>query len=184
MLPPVCYSVADWSAGFPGRISLDAQTARATIRDVCLAADRSGLRVALANAHLEPAHVAGLRDACREVKEACGREPAFPDVTRRHLAEQLGEAFRAGDHGGRYETSLVMAARPELVREEIRRALPAVEVSLVNEVKRGAKSFREAGMDRAYCGDPSSASAEEGERLFDILVRLLEESILETFSKG
>jgi creatinine amidohydrolase len=37
----------------------------------------------------------------------------------------------------------------------------------------GQTDFIAMGMDRAYCGAPAEASAEEGERTFEILTELL-----------
>jgi creatinine amidohydrolase len=90
-------------------------------------------------------------------------EVVFADNTRRRWAETLGEEFRSGDcHAGRYESSLVMAADPASVREDERRALEPVRIDLIEKMKAGVTSFRQAGADRAYCGDPRAATAEEG----------------------
>ncbi len=180
VLPAVAYSVTDWSDGFAGRLSLPAETARTHLCDVIVAAQRSGAAcVAIANAHLEPAHVKVVRDAVAAAGEKTGRAAVFPDVTRRKLAERLGDAFRSGDHAGGYETALVLAARPDLVREPVRRALEPVRDSLIERIQAGARSFAEAGMTQAYTGDPARATRLEGERLFDILGGLLEEAVLE-----
>ena len=77
-----------------------------------------------------------------------------------------------------------MAARPELVDEAVRRTLPPVNVSLVEKIRAGAGSFRQVGMDRAYCGDPAAASAAEGETLFDELAGILAEGILAALAGG
>jgi creatinine amidohydrolase len=178
ILPAVAYSVADWTSGFAGRISLSPGTARALLTEVLTGAHRAGARrVAVANAHLEPAHIGVLREAVSEAGRECGREPVFPDVTRRAVAARLGAAFQSGDHAGGYETSLLMAAAPGLVRESERRGLPKVEDSLVARIQAGAKSFAEAGMTHAYTGDPASATAEEGDRLFGILAEILDEAV-------
>ena len=48
-------------------------------------------------------------------------------------------------------------------------ALPALEIDLPGAIKQGAKNFLECGGHDAYFGAPADASAEEGERLFEIL---------------
>ena len=175
VLPPVTWSVAEWSAGFAGRISLSPATARALVQEIVAGAAAAGARaIGIANAHLEPTHVAGVREASAAVT-AAGARVVFPDLTRRALAARLGEAFGLGDHAGRFETSLVLAARPDLV-DAAWKTLPAVGPGLIAQIRAGAETFRQAGMDRAYCGDPATATAEEGNRLFDTLATILEEA--------
>src|SRR6185295_20142832 len=92
VLPPLAYAVTDFAAPFAGTLSLPAATATALVRDVLLAAAARGFRpVALANAHLEPAHIETLRAAVAAATAAAGGGTpiVFPDVTRRRLAERL-----------------------------------------------------------------------------------------------
>src|SRR5205085_6272314 len=128
----------------------------------------------IANAHLEPAHIATLRAAREEIKTQTGIEVAFPDVTRRRWAQMLTEEFQSGAcHAGQYESSLVMQARPELVRNDVRLALEPKLISLSQAIRAGARHFTEIGGDQAYFGTPAKATADEGERVFDILARMI-----------
>ncbi len=185
VLPPVAYSVTDFSEGFPGSVSIRAETATALITDILLSLIKQGFRrIAMANAHLEPAHIATLRAACEAVKAETEVEIAFPDVTRRRWAQKLTEEFQSGAcHAGQYESSLVMSARPELVREEIRLALEPKLISLSQAIRAGARRFTEIGGEQAYFGAPAAASAEEGDRVFDILARMIVTSLQETLQK-
>jgi len=181
LLPPLVWSVAEWSAGFAGRISLSPSTARLLLTEILSGALSAGARlVALANAHLEPEHCICLREACRAADP--GGRAVLPDLTGRALAACLGEAFRKGDHAGRFETSLVLAARPDLVDESARRGLPPVGPGLVESIRAGATTFRQAGMARAYCGDPAAATAREGEELFETLAGILEGAVREALA--
>jgi creatinine amidohydrolase len=174
-LPPLAYSVTDFSDGFTGSVSISAETATALARDILLSLIKQGFkRIAVANAHLEPAHIATLRAACETIKAETGVEIAFPDVTRRRWARMLTEEFQSGAcHAGQYESSLVLSARPELVREEIRSTLEPKMISLSQAIRTGARSFIEIGGDQAYFGDPGAATAEEGDRVFDILAEMI-----------
>jgi creatinine amidohydrolase len=49
----------------------------------------------------------------------------------------------------------------------------------VAAIKKGATSFAEAGGEDAYFGDPTAASVEEGENLFDALAEILSLSVRE-----
>jgi creatinine amidohydrolase len=181
-LPPLAYSVTDFSEGFTGSVSIRAETATALARDILLSLIKQGFeRIAIANAHLEPAHIATLRAACEAVKSEAGVEIAFPDITRRRWALMLTEEFQSGAcHAGQYESSLVLSARPELVREEIRSALEPKLISLSQAIRAGARSFIEIGGDQAYFGDPAAATAEEGDKVFDILAGMIVMALDET----
>jgi len=66
------------------------------------------------------------------------------------------------------------------VRERERISLPPTGGDgLVAAIKKGAKTFVDAGGEDAYVGDPTAASAEEGESLFEGLVEALSVSVLE-----
>ncbi|HWO02440.1 MAG TPA: creatininase family protein [Blastocatellia bacterium] len=186
VLPPVAYSVTDFSADFAGTISIKRETAAALVRDICVALYAQGARlVTIANSHLEPEHVASIDEAIESVKKQTGRLVAFPDNRRRRWAATLTEEFRRGDcHAGSYETSLVMAARPELVRDEVRRELERVPISIAEKIREGATSFTEAGGVEAYFGDPRAASREEGEASYDALSEMIVIAVQEALAQG
>lgn len=179
VLPPISYSVTDYAAGFPGSLSLPAEVAQAHVAAVLGAAARAGFRpLAIANAHLEPAHIATLAGAAAACTEATGVPVAFPDVTRRRLAERLTEEFQSGAcHAGRYETSLVMADDGGSVREDRRKDLPPVEISLVDAMRAGQEDFLAAGGTQAYFGWPAEATADEGRQTYETLATLLVEAL-------
>lgn len=177
ILPPVTFTVAEFGADFPGSISVSPETAAALIRDICLSAAKKFRAVALANIHLEPAHLDSLKKGVEDARKA-GANVCFTDVTRKRWAELLGEAFKQGDHAGAFETSLVMAAAPDMVRDSVRISLPPID-GLVAAIKKGAKTFAEAGGEDAYFGDPTAASSEEGENYFEALAEILSLSIME-----
>jgi creatinine amidohydrolase/Fe(II)-dependent formamide hydrolase-like protein len=72
----------------------------------------------------------------------------------------------------------MMAAAPEMVRERERISLPPTD-GLMAAMKRGAKTFAEAGGEDAYFGDPTAASSEDGESLYEALVEILRLSVME-----
>jgi creatinine amidohydrolase len=177
ILPPVYFTVADFGADFAGTLSLPAETATALLRDVAVAAGRKFRAVCYVNIHLEPRHLESLKKAVEEAGKQ-GVSVCFTDITKKRWAELLGDAYRQGDHGGAFETSLMMAAAPDQVRERERISLPPTE-GLLAAMKKGAKTFLEAGGEDAYFGDPTAASAEEGENLFEGLVEALSMTVME-----
>jgi creatinine amidohydrolase len=181
VLPAISYSVTDFSSEFSGTISIKKETAVALIRDICVSLYNQGARlIAVANSHLEPEHIASMNEAIQAVKDETGRTVVFPDKRRRRWAENLSDEFRRGDcHAGSYETSLVMAARPELVREDIRQSLERVPISIADKIKEGASSFMDAGGTEAYFGDPRAATQEEGEAMYEALSDMIVTAVIE-----
>jgi creatinine amidohydrolase len=175
VLPTLNYGVTDMGARFPGAISISADTLRALVIDVCRALRDHGLhRIIVVNNHFEPAHVTALRAAAGEAGVA------LLDLLRRANVARLTDEFRSGScHAGQYETSLVLADRPDLVDTAVMRELPPVHVDLPAAMSAGHADFADLGMDRAYCGSPASATAAEGTSTFDTLADLLVELIRE-----
>lgn len=184
VLPSISYAVTDFAAGFAGGLSIRAETAANVIVDVVTAAIRDGFRrFAIANAHLEPGHVNSIATAIETVRLSTGVDVAFPDKRRRRWATHLTEEFLSGAcHAGQYETSLVLADYPALVRDDVRAGLEPVDISLSDAIRHGMSTFQEAGGDRAYFGSPSAATADEGSATFEALAWMLVSSVKETYS--
>lgn len=183
VLPPISYSVTDFSVDFPGSISVRAETAIAVMTDICRSLIKQGFtRICIANSHLEPAHIGTINQACQQIEAETGIKVAFPDKCRRRWAQGLTAEFQSGAcHAGSYESSLVMAVAPELVKEDLRQQLPAVDISLSAAIKAGIDNFKVAGGEQAYFGQPAAASAAEGAQTYQVLADMLVTAILETF---
>ncbi len=178
IVPPVAYGITNYTQGFPGRITIRPGTLWALLEDLVLAIEQQDVRqIVFCNAHLEPAHVKVLRGVALDHPERgkMRAQVVFADNTRRRWAQTLSEEFKGGDcHAGPYESSLVLAADPDSVRRDELAALPPVRIDLIRKMQAGIDNFMEMGAEQAYCGDPASATAEEGreliERLADIVV--------------
>jgi creatinine amidohydrolase len=179
LLPPLAYTVAGYAAGFAGTVSIAPETATALVVDVVRSLARHGISaVAVANAHLEPTHIASLHAAGERVTAEGLARWVFPDVTRKPWALRLTDEFKSGAcHAGCYEGSIVLAERPELVRQAIAGALAPNPISLSRAIREGKTTFEEAGGPRAYFGDPAAASAEEGRATIAVLGTILDEAV-------
>jgi creatinine amidohydrolase len=178
VLPTLAYAPAEYAANFAGTISISFEAMRLVLMDIgrSLKAQRFAC-LAIANSHFDPTNVAVLREAAVEIR-AFGLPVAYPDFTRRVLAQTLTPEFVSGAcHAGQFETSLVMADRPELVNETERNMLEANPASLTAAFKRGARTFAEAGGPSAYFGDPRGATASEGEQVFRTMASALFDAI-------
>lgn len=179
ILPPLSYTSAGFARGFSGTISLRPETVTATVVDIAGSLEHQGYRVlAIANSHLDPAHLASLDAAAEQLGRATGLVIAFPNLTRKPWALRLGDEFRSGAcHAGRFETSIVLAERPDLVREEERARLTANPSSLSLAIREGKQTFEAAGGPRAYFGFPADATAVEGRATIETLGAILDEAI-------
>jgi creatinine amidohydrolase len=171
VLPALSYGITRYGAAFPGAVSIGEETLRALVLEICESLAGQGLgRVVLVNSHLEPEQVRTLRAAV----EVLGGAVRLFDPTRREVAAELTEEFRSGaGHAGRYETSLVLAADPRLIRRERMASLESKMIDMPAEIAAGRTDFMALGMDQAYCGAPAEASAEEGEQTFAKLTELV-----------
>lgn len=175
--PAVSYGVTDCATGFAGAVSIPASVLTAYVAAVCDGLLASGVRhVCLVNNHLEPAHDA----AVRAVLAGREKKVSYACPLAKKWARTLSAEFKSGAcHAGRYETSIVMAAAPELVQEAMRPRLAPVPISLSEKLQAGITTFEEMGLELAYAGDPASASVEEGEHLIMKLGEMVVGEVLE-----
>jgi creatinine amidohydrolase len=172
VLPALPFGVTRYGAAFAGAIGISEATLRAMVLDVAQSVAEQGFRrLVIVNNHFEPEQVATLRAAATEAGAL------YLDVVRRRNAQRLTDEFRRGScHAGRYETSLVLADAPQLV-DPASSELPANEVDMPAAMAAGRTDFVAMGMDRAYCGAPAEATAEEGRATFETLTDMLVELV-------
>lgn len=179
VLPPLAYTAASFARGFAGTVSLRPETVTATVVDIGDSLRRHGFAaLAIANAHLDPAHLASLDAAASAIRRDLGLAVAFPNLATKPWSLRLGDEFRSGAcHAGRFETSVVLAERPAQVREALMATLPANPASLSRAIRDGKRSFEEAGGTRAYFGFPAEATADEGRATVEELGAILDDAV-------
>jgi creatinine amidohydrolase len=168
-LPPVCYGKSNEHLGFPGTLSVSAQTFLAVVRDLGASIAASGFKkVVLYNTH--------------------GGNTSLVDVMARDLRAEFGlrtfslfgsggAAFEGvsiqertyGFHAGEIETAYLLHATPELVYPEEYTANYIARVDEPEMLKPEGSSANFAWLTRdiapsGVMGDPSPATAENGER--------------------
>ncbi len=177
--PALSYGVTECATGFPGAVSVPADVLTGFVAAICDGLLAQGIRhVCLVNNHLEPAHDAALRAvlAGRETKVS------YACPLAKKWARTLSAEFKSGAcHAGQYETSIMMAAAPELVDESMRTVLAPVPISLSEKLKAGIDTFLAMGMELAYAGDPAAATVSEGEHLIQRLAEMVIGEIREAF---
>jgi creatinine amidohydrolase len=168
-------------ADFPGTLSLDDETFHAVVADVIRSLVRSGFaRIVLIPTH--GGNFAPLAAAVEKVGEVAGaRVVALTDLTVLFRVAQVGAdehgvpLAEGGVHAGEWETSMLLASAPELVKMD--RAEPGFTGPLEKAVQGmfagGVKSISANGT----VGDPAQASAEHGHRYWTVAVELALEMI-------
>ncbi|MBI4322025.1 MAG: creatininase family protein [Chloroflexi bacterium] len=176
--PPVPFGVSLELMDFPGTITLTPSTMQALLKDVCNSLIRHGFRkLVLLMSHAE--NLGAVYSVVQEVSQQ-------PDVRilalnwlpllRRHNPEIL--KGREMGHGGEGETARVLAAHPGLVVMERARAFqpewnegPEADYPMhigggVFDPPRGMKDLTPIGC----LGNPTLATAETGEKCYDLIV--------------
>jgi creatinine amidohydrolase len=179
VLPPLTYTSAGFARGFAGTLSLRPETVVATVVDIADSLRQHGYTVlAIANAHLDPDHLASIEAAVSQIRRGLRLRVAFPNLVIKPWALRLSDEFKSGAcHAGQFETSIVLAERPDLVREATMAALPPNPASLSRAIREGKMEFEEAGGPRAYFGYPAQATAEEGRATIEALGAILDEAV-------
>jgi creatinine amidohydrolase len=177
--PAISYGVTECATGFPGAVSVPAAVLTAYVAAVVDGLLAQGVKhVCLVNNHLEPAHDA----AIRAVLEGREKKASVACPLTRKWARTLSAEFKSGAcHAGQYETSIMMAAAPEMVDESMRSVLQPVPISLSEKLAAGVTTFAAMGMELAYAGNPAGATVEEGEqqigKLADMVVGEIREAL-------
>ena len=97
----------------------------------------------------------------------------------------MTDEFKSGAcHAGQYETSLVLASKPDTVKSNFAFELKENNVSLSRAIRDGATNFIEAGGPDAYFGFPSDGTAMEGEDTYRLLVEMVVTEIREAVGEG
>ncbi|MGH7760918.1 MAG: creatininase family protein [Candidatus Dormibacteraceae bacterium] len=171
LAPPIPYTTAVLSRGFAGSTSVRSRHLEGYFTDVIASFSSNGFaNVVVFSQHLDPPHVLAWERACAEAAEAGARaiegyeRLIFDDLRTGALNELFGSAGAGDSHAGIFETSVVMAARPGLVRRDVAAALPAMPVDFDREL-RAAASFKEIGDGRGYTGAPAAATEAIGRAL-------------------
>jgi creatinine amidohydrolase len=179
LAPAIPYGVTEFAKGFAGALSLPEATLVSMLQGVSGALLECGFSVVcLVTNHLEPGQYQAV------LKAALG----MPRVTvacplARRWGRTLTSEFKKGEcHAGTYETSIVLAAEPALVRASYA-ALPEVPVSLSAGIAAGKHSFVELGMTEAYAGAPASATSAEGAASIALLANMVVTEVQECLAR-
>lgn len=165
VLPAIPYGITRLAQDFAGGVTLRPGTLWALVEDMALSLAQDGVQqLVLCNAHHEWEHTRVLSnlaiDYCERGEGLC--QVIFPAGDGDSDSASLSEIEC---HGGRRETSLMLAVAPECVRADKVASLEPVELELPDPEVGVNRSLAKLGAERAYCGAPGLASAAEGAQL-------------------
>ena len=186
---PVTYCHADVTNCFPGNTSLRADTVAAMIEDICISLANSGFyRIVVTSGHADPSNAAAVERGFENAKK---QNPKIKTAYSKWFDRGIvgGEAKAAFNgthpewdlHAGESETAFNMMRNPELLdMDQIKSLKPNYAGEfLFQKIGEGAKDFLECGAPDAYFGDPASATAENGNRQYDIFSDIVAEEAME-----
>lgn len=172
VLPPVPYGVSSHHKDFQMTLSLEPETAVAVFRDILQSLVVNGIhKILIINGH--DGNIGPVEMAARIVKE---KNPIAVIscleswwTVAGHLDKELFEVWNGLGHGGEGETSAMLALRPELV--DMNLAPEQVVPSLPENIRIYWK-FSEL-TNTGATGAPRKANLEKGERIVELLEKLL-----------
>ena len=181
--PPLFYGLCRSTREHPGTVSLSGDTLRALLLDVGREFYRQGLKILVfISGHAGGTHMAALIEAgeilLAELPEVRVAVVNLLDLLREILAEKPGLLTTKGDsHAGEVETALMLAAYPHLVKGTAPAEWPSFpKYVLVRDKRR----YWPGGV----WGDPSRATATQGEEILEAETRRLAQVIATLEGEG
>lgn len=163
--PALPYGSSGEHQGFAGTLSIGQEALRSVLLELIRSAAHTFSAVVLVCGHAGNAEpvLAVTRQARHEGHRVVALLPSWDEPAD-------GEGSLTIDaHAGRTETSLLLHLCPEVVRQD--RLQPGVTGPVTRFLPRLRRDGVAAVSPNGILGDPSGASADEGRRLFDLLVQ-------------
>ena len=179
--PPVWSGFAHYNKGFVGTIALRAETYLNLLMDICHSIYDNGFkRIVVVNGH--GGNSAPNRLVANKISEDNVFIVAFDwwDMVEEEMLA-WGEADSGVGHGGEWENSTQLYLREHLVVKELMNAdvFPNPFSSQVQRFAGFAERRRDTGDHTGTMGNALVASAEKGERIFNLALDRLEQTLRE-----
>jgi creatinine amidohydrolase len=168
-LPPVCYGKSNEHIGFPGTLSVRAETFMAVVRDVSASVAAAGFKkLVLYNTHGGNTSLVDV--LARDLRAEFGLRTFSLFGSPGAKFEGVSEQERTyGFHAGEIETAYLLHATPEFVHQDEYTANYIARVDNPESLKPEGSSANFAWLTRdispsGVLGDPKAATAEHGEQ--------------------
>lgn len=173
VLPLLPYGVSYHHDDFPGTISVSNDALANMVYDIGMALARNGIKkLVIINGHGDNAPT--LRYAAQMINRdarifTCVDTGETSDVDIDRISETANDV-----HAGEAETSTSLATRPNLVKmERAKTSIPEFSTRYLNfSSKRGVPwyAYTKRISETGIMGDPSKATAEKGEKMWEIMI--------------
>ncbi|MEU9885790.1 creatininase family protein [Sphaerisporangium sp. NPDC051011] len=167
VLPPVTISCSHEHSKWRGTVSISSQTLYAIVNDVYDSVTRSGISaLVIVNGHGGNYVLGNVVQEANAAGKNMALFPAKEDWAEARDAAQLTTSMYEDMHAGEIETSILLYAHPELVREGYESAdwtAPDRRHLLIS----GMQAYTTSGV----IGRPSLGTAEKGKTVLDSLTR-------------
>lgn len=182
--PVLCYGNSHHHRPFAGVLSLSSPTYLAAVTEILEGLLLSGFRkLIVLNGHggnTDSNNVVGLDFVNRLGHDVTIATGAYWDIARPALVEQgLMPSNRIPGHAGRFETSMVMALRPDLIDPEGMGQIQdqsQVKKGLFGDLTGATVQVHGAwAASTGYTDNPAEASADEGKALLEVVVQRVSE---------
>ena len=186
-LPCLYYGKSNEHCGFPGTITLGADTLLSVIKEMAISIYRSGFRkLVLMNSHGGQPQI--MEIAARDLHQAHLDFAVFPLFTWRvphNAAEELTEKEQEyGIHAGDAETSIMLSLLPDRVKMElaVKEYPPVVENSLLDMEGKLPFAWLTKELSKSgVMGDATTATKEKGDRILQSVANGWVEVIREVY---
>ena len=180
VMPLVAYGLDEHHMDFPGTVSVDMQTLLAYVADVATSVARHGFtHVLIVNGHGSNEPIADLaaRRVVLETGVICGAmspNAAIDPTLAEPVYSQMRQSAPGGvAHAGEYETAMMLHLRPDLVHiDRAVREMGQIKLDYFNwdHPEPSVLSWQDwwsRMSESGVCGDPTVATAEFGQALFE-----------------
>jgi creatinine amidohydrolase len=179
LLPALSFGYSWVWRDIPGTVSLQQHHVEAIIQDVARSVHRYGIEVlVLINGH--DANNASMKYAARELKDELDLEVVYffyPELQRVMEEHCESETWHGMIHACEFETSLMLALHPELVRMDRAVAEYPERPALYGKSTISLGDLSESGV----YGDPTRATAEKGQRMLEKFVQNISAGVAAAF---
>jgi creatinine amidohydrolase len=186
VMPPVAYGLDEHHMDFPGTISVDMHTLLANVADVAVSIARHGFtHILIVNGHGSNAAIADLaaRKVILQTGIVCGAMSPNAAVDPTLAEPTLSQMRRSGPggiaHAGEYETAMMLHLRPDLVQmDKASREIGQLKLEYFSwdHPEPSVLSWQDwwsRMSESGVCGDPTVATAEFGQAVFEQTVENL-----------
>jgi len=176
VLPPISYGICRTTNEFPGTITLSLETTMKIVEEILEEIINQGAeKVILLAGHWGKSHIIALREASLKIKR---RHPLveillipYPELADREARSVLETEREEIGHAGEFETSIMLALQPNLVKME------KAEGESPHFPRFATITSGRKWMKTGVMGEPKFATREKGEivlsRIVENLARLI-----------